>query len=233
MGLTGGIASGKSTVAAMLRDLGAPVVDADAIVHRLQAPGGPAYGPIVAAFGPGVVAPDGTLDRRALAARVFADPEARRRLEAIVHPLVRQEMAAAVAALRQAGAPVAVLDVPLLVEGGLYRTVDEVWVVYVDPDTQVRRLMARSGLTEAEARRRIAAQMPLDEKVRYAHVVIDNRGSLAETRAQVERAWRRTLAAAGVAPASAPAPSTASTPGSAGAGPGGAGSPAPTGEGPP
>lgn len=200
IGLTGGIASGKSTVSRMLRELGAPVIDADAIVHALQEPGGPAYGPIVAAFGPSVVGPDGRLDRRALARQVFADPDCRRRLEAIVHPLVAAEMERELAAYARAGRPAVVLDVPLLFEAGLDRQVDQIWVVYVDPETQVRRLRERDGLTEAEARQRLAAQWPLNEKAARAHVVIDNRGDLAATRAQVEAAWARVLEAAGRGP---------------------------------
>ncbi|BDG61015.1 dephospho-CoA kinase [Caldinitratiruptor microaerophilus] len=197
IGLTGGIASGKSTVVAILRELGAAVVDADRIVHAVEARGGEAYGPIVAAFGPGVVGPDGELDRAALARRVFSDPEARRRLEAIVHPIVRRRMAEEVEAAARAGARAVVLDIPLLFETGYQAHVDQVWVVYVDPPTQLRRLVARDGLDEAEARRRIDAQMPLEEKRRLADVVIDNRGDPAATRAQVEAAWRAVLAAAG------------------------------------
>ncbi|MFO7172265.1 MAG: dephospho-CoA kinase [Bacillota bacterium] len=224
IGLTGGIASGKSTVSRMLRDLGAPVIDADAIVHALQEPGGPAYGPIVEAFGPSVVGPDGRLDRRALARRVFADPDCRRRLEAIVHPLVAAEMERQLLAYARAGRPAAVLDIPLLFEAGLDRQVDQIWVVYVDPETQLRRLQERDGLTEAEARQRLAAQWPLDEKVARAHVVIDNRGDLAATRAQVEAAWARVLAAAGQG-AGAPGAGgqRAGGPGTGAQGPGGQG----------
>lgn len=197
IGLTGGIASGKSTVSAMLRELGATVIDADATVRELQAPGQPVHAAIVREFGPAVVGPDGHLDRRALAERVFRDPGQRRRLEQIVHPAVRERLWQEVAAARERGEAVVVVDSPLLIEVGLHRQMDQVWVVYVDEATQLRRLMARNGLDAAEARRRMAAQLPLAEKVRLAHVVIDNRGSLAATRAQVAAAWAAVRGAAG------------------------------------
>lgn len=190
IGLTGSIASGKSTVSRILRELGAPVVDADAIVHELQAPGAPVTLAIAREFGPGVIRPDGALDRAALGKIIFADPEARKRLEAIVHPTVRERMWAEVGRYRQEGRPAAVLDVPLLIEGGLHRTVDRVWVVYVDKETEISRLIARDGLTLEAARQRIAAQMDIEEKRRHADLVIDNRGTLEATRVQVETAWR-------------------------------------------
>lgn len=189
IGLTGGIASGKSTVTRMLRELGAPVIDADAIVRAVQAPGTLVTEEIAREFGPGVIQPDGSLDRAALGAIVFADPERRKALEAIVHPAVLQRMAAEVERYRAEGRPAVVLDVPLLLEGGIERTVDRVWVVYIDRETQRSRLIARDGLRAAQAEQRIGAQMSLDEKRRRADLVIDNRGSEAETRRQVEQAW--------------------------------------------
>lgn len=190
IGLTGGIASGKSTVSRMLRELGAPVIDADAIVHRLQAPGTPVTLAIAAEFGPDIIRPDGALDRAALGRIVFADKEARSRLEAIVHPAVRRQMQDEAEAYRRQGHPAAVLDVPLLIEGGLHRTVDRVWLVYVDRETQLARLMARDGLSRAEAELRAAAQMSLEEKRAFADLIIDNRGSERETGALVVAAWR-------------------------------------------
>ncbi len=190
IGLTGSIASGKSTVSAMLREIGAAVVDADAIVHDLQRPGTPVLGAIVREFGPGVLRPDGSLDRQALGRIVFADAGRRRALEAIVHPAVRAEMRRQIEEHRRAGRPAVVLDIPLLFESGWDRMVDEVWLVYVDGATQKARLMARSGLSPEEAEARIAAQMDLEEKARRADRVIDNRGSLEETRAQVLAAWQ-------------------------------------------
>ncbi len=195
IGLTGSIASGKSTVSRFLRELGAPVVDADAIVHELQAPGSPLLEQIAAAFGPEIIREDGSLDRAALGGIVFRDPERRKALEAIVHPAVRQRMWAEVERLRSEGRPAVVLDIPLLFESGWDRTVDQVWVVYVDRQTQVARLMARDGLSRGEAERRIAAQMDLEAKRERADVVIDNRGTEAATRDQVRQAWQRALGA--------------------------------------
>lgn len=193
IGLTGSIASGKSTVTAILREIGAPVIDADAIVHELQQPGTEVTAAIAREFGPGVLRPDGSLDRAALGRMVFADPERRRALEAIVHPAVRVEMLRRIEELRREGRPAAVLDIPLLYESGWDRLVDEVWVVYVDRATQKARLIARSGLSPEEAEARIAAQGDLEEKARRADRVIDNRGGLAETRAQVLAAWQAVL----------------------------------------
>lgn len=197
IGLTGGVASGKSTVSRMLAELGAPIVDADLLARAVVEPGAEAYDSVVREFGPDIVLPDGTLDRKALGMRVFADLAARRRLEALVHPAVRARLVARLAELSAVGAPVAVLDIPLLIEGGLHRGVDEVWLVYVDPDTQLQRLMERDHLTRAAAAQRIAAQLPLADKRAYARVIIDNCGSIAETRAQVTAHWHAVLERAG------------------------------------
>jgi len=185
IGLTGSIASGKSTVTRALRELGVPVIDADAIVREVQEPGTPVLAAIAQEFGPGVIRPDGSLDRKALGAIVFRDPARRRALEAIVHPEVRRRMLAEVERYRAEGRPAVVLDLPILFETGWEDLVDEVWVVYVDRETQKTRLMARDGLSAEEAELRIAAQMDLEEKVARADRVIDNRGTEAETRAQV------------------------------------------------
>ncbi len=191
VGLTGGIASGKSLVAGMLRDLGAAVVDADRIAREVVAPGGPAHDGVVRAFGPAVVRPDGTLDRQALAARIFADPAARRQLNALTHPHVRRRMAEEAARLAAGGAGVIVFDIPLLLDttDGRDLGLEGILVVSADDEVRVRRLMARDGLSEEEARRRLAAQMPLRDKVARADWVIDNSGAPEETRRQVERVW--------------------------------------------
>jgi len=191
IGLTGGIASGKSTVSNMLRELGAAVVDTDALARAVVEPGRPAWEEIVAWLGQDVLQADGTLDRRKVADIVFADAAARAKLEGITHPRIGAAAREALATAERAGARVAVLDVPLLYEAGWEAMADEVWVVYVDEETQRRRLMARDGLTAGQAAARMAAQMSLAEKARRADVVIDNGGSLGETAAQVAAAWRR------------------------------------------
>ncbi len=195
IGLTGGIASGKSTVTRMLRELGATVIDADAIVRDVQSPGTPVLVAIAAEFGPDLIRPDGSLDRPALGRIVFADTGLRKRLEAIVHPAVRQRMSLELQRCRQDGLPAVVLDIPLLFEGGSERTVDQVWVVYVDRAIQVIRLMARDGLSATEAEQRICAQMDIELKRARADLVIDNRRGLDQTRRQVEEAWHAALAA--------------------------------------
>lgn len=189
IGLTGSIASGKSTVTGILRSLGAVVVDADAIVHELQQPGTPVTAAIAREFGPEVIRPDGSLDRPALGRIIFAQPDRRKALEAIVHPAVRERIWQEVDRCRVEGRPAVVLDIPLLFESGWDRWVDETWVVYTDRETQLARLMARDGLPEAEALRRIAAQGDLESKRARAHRVIDNRGAEEETRTQVEALW--------------------------------------------
>lgn len=186
VGLTGGIASGKSTLAAALSALGAPVIDADALAREAVRRGSPALARIAEQFGPAVVGPDGALDRKAMAAIVFADPGARERLEAIVHPAVRAGVAAETARLAGAGHDLAFYDVPLLYERGLDREVDCVVVVHAPPEVQLARLRTRDGMTLDEARARLAAQMPIDEKARRADVVIENAGDLASLRARAE-----------------------------------------------
>lgn len=185
-GLTGGIASGKSTVARRLRELGVPVVDADAVAREVVEPGSSGLAEIVAAFGSEVLGADGRLDRKALAARVFGDDEARARLEAIVHPRVAERTRERFAELEAAGAELAFYDVPLLVEKGLHTVFRPVVVVALPEDEQVRRAMARDGATEAEVRARIAAQRPLADKVAVADHVVDNTGSIEATLAQVD-----------------------------------------------
>lgn len=186
VGLTGGIASGKSVVSRQLAELGAHVIDADTLAREVVAPGGPAWQPIVDAFGRDVLRPDGTLDRARLGALVFADPVKRRRLEEITHPPIQARRQVALAALEARGFDGLVIQVaPLLIEVGAAAHVDRLVVVYVTPEVQLARLMARDGLAEDEAQRRIASQMPLADKVRLAHYVIDNSGSPADTAAQV------------------------------------------------
>jgi dephospho-CoA kinase len=174
VGLTGGIASGKSTFAALLRERGVPVVDADALARRVVQPGSPALARIAAEFGPGVLAADGGLDRKRLAARVFADPAARRALEAITHPAVRQAMREETRRLAAAGHDLVLYDTPLLYEVGLDATLDCVVVVWAPREVQRERLMRRDGLAPADADARLAAQLPLDEKAARADFVVEN-----------------------------------------------------------
>ena len=190
LGLTGGLGSGKSLVTKMFRDLGAEVIDADQLARDVVEPRQPALDEIVKAFGPGILLPDGRLNRSQLAATIFADAVARQRLNAITHPRIRERMDAEVAARR--GRPgVLVLDIPLLYENDRAEAVETVIVVWVDPQTQLRRLRERDRLTAEEAGQRIASQMPLEEKRARANDVIDNSGDRENTRRQVEAIYRR------------------------------------------
>lgn len=207
IGLTGGIACGKSAVIAMLAALGARTIDADRATHKVQQPGTPVFAQIVAAFGPDIVAPNGALDRRRLGAIVFADPARLRQLEQIVHPAVRAEIRAFLAAAAAEGPtptrlgtlarPVVVIDAIKLIESGWVDECEQVWVVTCPEEQQLARLVATRGMSEDEARQRIAAQPPQASRLPYATVVIDNGGTLEATRAQVEAAWQRVLAAVG------------------------------------
>ncbi|MGH7394024.1 MAG: dephospho-CoA kinase [Candidatus Methylomirabilales bacterium] len=186
VGLTGGIATGKSTAARMLEERGAAVLDADALVRELQVPGTEVHRAILAAFGQEILAPDGTLDREKLGARVFADPAARRALEAIVHPAVTAEIARRVEALRRGGRTrLCVLEAALLVEGGPRGIVDRVVVITAPEAEQVARLRVKAGLTEEEAWRRVRAQLPSAVKARHADYILVNDGDLARLARQV------------------------------------------------
>ena len=200
-GLTGGIGSGKSTVAALFEKLGATVIDADAIVHELQAKGQPLVDEIAAEFGPEVLAPDGSLDREALGGIVFRDPEARQRLNRLVHPVVGVEFARRLQAAREAGGALIVLDIPLLFEsraagtgGASAMQFDATLLVWVPRATQFERTVARDGCPPEEAERRIVSQMPLDEKRALADHVIDNSGSPEETEHQARELYRELTA---------------------------------------
>ena len=186
VGLTGGIASGKSAVSRQLVELGAELIDADRLAREVVEPGEPAWRAVVEAFGPEVLRPDRTLDRARLGARVFRDPAARRRLERVTHPAIQARRQARLDALAARGFDGLVIqDTPLLFEVGADAHVDRVVVVYAAPDVQRARLCARDGLDEAEAARRIASQMPLADKARRAHYVIDNSDRPEATTGQV------------------------------------------------
>jgi len=198
VGLTGGIGTGKSTVARMIAALGAVVVDADAIVHRLQSPGSPVLAEIAAAFGAEVLDSRGALDRARLAELVFRDPAARQRLNDLIHPKVGIEMMRETAAARRAAAPLVVLDIPLLFEGrrsgrgqAAKLPFDATVLAYCPEALQIERTVARDGCTRAEVERRMAAQLPIEEKRALADFVIDNSGSPAETERQVRELYAK------------------------------------------
>lgn len=184
-GLTGGIGSGKSTVARQLASRGVSVVDADVLARRVVEPDSEGWHQVVTAFGPTALRPDRQLDRAAIARRVFEDPSARATLNAIVHPLVKAEAVAEFGALARAGVRWAVYDVPLLYESGLESEFQEVVVVWAPEDVRRARLRRRDGLTDEQISGRLRAQMPLEEKRARADQVIDNGGALAATEKQV------------------------------------------------
>jgi dephospho-CoA kinase len=187
--LTGGIGTGKSTVSAMLRDLGATVIDADEATRAVQAPGSEGLRQLVEAFGDAILTPGGELDRARLADIAFRDPEARTRLNDIVHPLVRLWMAERQQEAAERGDPVVVMDIPLLFEVRGTGAFETVLLVYAPEDVQVDRLVRLRGMTEEQARARMAAQMPIEEKRRLASHVVENTGTLEELRGRVEAAW--------------------------------------------
>ncbi|MDG2049977.1 MAG: dephospho-CoA kinase [Myxococcota bacterium] len=197
IGLSGGIGSGKSTVTRILEELGATTVDADAIVHELQAPGAPLLEAIAEAFGASVIRSDGSLDRIALGEIVFQDPKARARLGSLMHPPVIAEMVARAEQAVARQVPAVVLDIPLFFEGQKAGTgtasampYDATVLVWVPQAMQIQRTVSRDGCTAEEAKRRIAAQMPIDEKRALATHIIDNSGDLDSTHSQVEALWR-------------------------------------------
>ena len=189
IGLTGGIATGKSSVDSMLAARGATVIDADVLAREAVLPGEPTLERVVLRFGTGVLLPDGTLDRRALAAIVFADPSARHDLERITHPRIIEVSQQRIAAGLASDTPLVSVDIPLLYEGERESTFPGVLVVYAPPEVQIQRLLERNGLNEAAARQRLDAQLPIDEKRRRATWVIDNSGDLDATERQVDAWW--------------------------------------------
>jgi len=188
VGLTGGIGSGKSTVARMLEERGAVVFDADALAREAVEPGTPGHDAVVERFGANVLAPGGELDREALGSIVFADPAARRDLEAIVHPEVRRLLAEGCEAY-QGSDRVVVFSAPLLVETGMHTAFEVLIVVSAPVQTQVDRLLRDRAMSEEQVRARIAAQAPLEEKAAAADVIVDNDGTLEDLRDQVGRLW--------------------------------------------
>jgi len=190
VGLTGGIASGKSTVARMLAEKGAVLIDFDEIAHVVEDPGGPVWREIVRHFGEEILHKDRTIDRRKLGETVFADREKRELLNRLVHPAIFEEWQRRLAEIRARRADaIVVSDIPLLIEAGLKEMVDLVLLVYITPEEQIRRVMVRDGFSREEAERRLAAQMPIEEKLRWADIVIRNGGSPEETRRTVCTVW--------------------------------------------
>ena len=192
IGVTGGLGTGKSTVARMFRKLGAVALDADAIAHQVMEPKRPAWRRIVEAFGPGILNGDLTVNRKRLAAIVFDDEDRRRRLERIIHPRVLRELKDRVRrAARSRRVPAVVLDVPLLLEAGAQHLVDALVVVTARPGVQRRRLRVRHGWSNAEIGARVAAQWKLSAKVALADYVVDNSDGVGTTRTQVKRIWNQ------------------------------------------
>jgi len=194
VGLTGGIASGKSTVAEMFRRLGAVVIDADVLAREVVERGEPALAAIVGEFGD-VLAPDGSLDRKRVGALVFADPERRKRLEAITHPAIRERLAGRLQALTARGFDgVVMFDAPVMIETGGHRLMDRLVVVVTDERTQLARLIDRDHFDDEAARHRVASQLPLAEKAKLADYVIDNSGDRAQTEGAVRRVYEALMA---------------------------------------
>lgn len=194
VGLTGGIASGKSTVAEMFRALGVPIVDADAIAREVVEPGTEGLRAIVETFGEGVLTADGTLDRNKLGDVVFGDAEARGKLNAITHPRIAARSAERMQELARGDAPYVIYEAALLVENDIYGAFDALVVVAADEATQIERLRHRDGIGEEAARARIDAQLPLTRKVQVADFVVRNDGAIEDTREQVRRTHRALLA---------------------------------------
>lgn len=192
IGLTGGIACGKSIVAAMLADRGAQIIDADLISREVVEPGSLGLEQVLRHFGPDILRPDGSLDRSKLGERIFANPKERAALNEILHPLIiaeiqrRMQLAAA-----ENPDKLVVADVPLLYESGMEELFEEVMVVYAPPPLQTERLMKRNGLTREEAERRIASQMPIEQKAKRADILIRNDGTLEQTKLQLAEFWRK------------------------------------------
>ncbi len=197
IGLTGGIGTGKSTVAGFMAELGAAVIEADSIGHQLYRPGTPTWRGVVEAFGRDILTPDGSIDRARLGDIVFHDDKARRRLNRLTHPAIKQEIRKLIKRYRQEGKRAVLLEVPLLLEAGWASLVDEVWVTTASEATVLRRLTGRGGLSRSEAEARIRVQLPAAERPRRADVVIDTDCSLDELRAKVKALWRNVLGEAG------------------------------------
>ena len=201
VGLTGSIASGKSHASSVFAELGAHVIDADVIAHELFVPGTQTYAKVVEAFGNGVLAPDGTIDRKILGKIIFHNAEKRQLLNSLVHPEVRAEVMRRMFELEKQGFQgIVIVDAALIVESGFHKMQDRLIVVICEPALQLTRVMNRCGISAEEARIRIAAQLPAEEKVKLADYVIDTSGTYSNTREQIERIYRRACSAGTPAP---------------------------------
>ncbi|MFQ5381683.1 MAG: dephospho-CoA kinase [Dehalococcoidia bacterium] len=189
IGLTGGIASGKSTVTDFFKAKEIPVIDADLLGHRTYEPGTDTFRAVVSAFGDELVAPDGTIDRKVLGGKVFGKPDELKRLTDIVWPGIRRLAEEELAALEEAGHELAVLEAAVMIEAGWEDLCDELWVVVVEPDIAVRRLATRNGLEEEAARARIASQLTNEERIARAAIVIENNGDLEQLGATIQERW--------------------------------------------
>jgi dephospho-CoA kinase len=190
IGLTGGILSGKSTIAQMLAEKGAAIIDADKLAHEAYKPKTKLNQELVDEFGTGIRKTDGSIDRKKLSGIVFDNPEALARLNSIVHPRIREIAQAKIEQLRKKGTAVVVLEAALLIEAKWTDLADEVWVALVPPEVAVKRLKERGGLSEDEARARIQAQLPAAERAKYADVIINTDCSLPEVRSQIDKLWK-------------------------------------------
>ncbi|MDO7786714.1 dephospho-CoA kinase [Desulforamulus aquiferis] len=194
IGLTGNIASGKSTIAKLLEELGAQVIDTDQLARQVVEPDTPALKEIVNFFGPGILHGGGSLDRTKLAELIYKDPTAKKRLEQIVHPAIEKELISQIKLFKDCSPKgILVLQIPLLIEVGWQNKVDQVWLVKVDLQTQIHRLINRDKLSPEQAMARINSQMPQSQKAKHAHIVIDNSDSIEETRQQVLKAWHKEI----------------------------------------
>ncbi|MGH7923713.1 MAG: dephospho-CoA kinase [Candidatus Binatus sp.] len=194
IGLTGGIGSGKSTVAQILREFGAPILDADKVAHTTYAPGGPAYDAVIAAFGPYIVAPDRTIDRKKLGSIVFGKPEKLNQLTSIVWPATRESIRRNVAELRASGAKLPiVVEAAILIEANWQPLFDEIWLVRAPREQVVARIEIQRGLKPAETEARIRAQLSDEERVRHATLMIENNGSIGELRDLLKAVWAAAL----------------------------------------
>lgn len=198
IGLTGGIASGKSVISSLLAERGALIVDADRLGHESYRAGTETFRRVVETFGRDIVGADGEIDRKRLGAKVFGDAGARKRLEAIVWPAIREMARERIEEARRQGVPVVVLEAAVLIEAGWQDLVDEVWVAEVDPETAIQRLASRNGLTREQAEARLRAQLSNEERRRHADVVIENNGTLDDLQRRVDEAWARLRERAGV-----------------------------------